>query len=110
MTEKNTTGGASAAAATTATAQDAAAQDATVKQTFPYATSGEVLSNWLNRRLSEKGNVTVPLGTKRATVNRLLPDGRLECEVPDADGNTSMQQFIAFDEKMFDLLLPSLAN
>jgi adenine-specific DNA methylase len=100
MEDKNTTGGASAASA----------KDPAVKQTIPYATSGEVFTIWLNRRLSEKGNVNIPQGTKQVLVNRLLPDGRLDVEVPDADGSTFQQQFIAFDEKTFDLLLPKLAT
>ncbi|MCA1567257.1 MAG: hypothetical protein LC803_16715 [Acidobacteria bacterium] len=98
---KQPPGGASAATAKEITNRE---------QPIPYATSGEVFTNWLNRRLSEKGNVQIPLGTKKATVNRLLPDGRLECEVPDAEGLTSETQHVAFDETKFDLLLPKLAN
>lgn len=101
MEEKNTTGGASAATAKETTA---------VQQAIPYAKSGEVFTDWLNRRLSEKGNVRIPQGTKSVLVNRLLPDGRLEVEVPDADGGTSVQQHIAFDATTFDLLMPKLAN
>lgn len=100
MEDKNTAGGASAAAA----------KDTTVKQTIPFAKSGEVLTNWINRRLSEKGNVTVLLGTKRATVTALLPDGSLKVEVPDADGATSVEQKVEFDATMFDLLVPNLAT
>jgi hypothetical protein len=92
--------------ATAATARESAPAE----QPIPYAKSGEVVTEWINKRLSERGNVTIPLGTKRATVNRLLPEGRLECEVPDADGATSVQQHVAFDATMFDLLLPNLAK
>lgn len=100
MDDKNTAGGVSAATA----------KDPAVKQTLPYATSGEVFTNWFNRRVSEKGNVTVALGTKSATVNRLLPDGSLEVDVPDADGATSEQQKVAFDQTLLDQLLPTLAT
>jgi hypothetical protein len=105
MTDNNTTGGASAA-----TAKDTTAKDTTVKQTIPYAKSGEVFANWFNRRVSERGNVTVPLGTKTATINRLLPDGRLACEVPDNDGLGYEVQYVDFDATMVDLLLPKLAT
>lgn len=91
-------------------ASAATARDTAVKQTIPYADSGEVFTNWLNRRLSERGNVKIPQGTKQVTVNRLLPDGRLEVEVPDESGATSHEQHIAFSEKVFDLLLPKLAT
>lgn len=91
-------------------ASAATAKETEVKQEIPYAKSGEVFTNWLNRRLSEKGNVTVPLGTKTAAVNRLLPDGRLECDVPGEGGGGSHQQFVSFDETMFDILLPKVAN
>lgn len=104
MEQKNTaTGGASAATATDASTKE-------VKQTIPYAESGKTFTTWLNRRISEHGNVRVPLGTKSARVNRLLADGRLEVEVPDDDGNTSQQQFVAFDEMMFDLMLPAVSK
>lgn len=91
-------------------ASAATARDTAVKQTIPYADSGEVLTNWLNRRLSERGNVKIPQGTKQVTVNQLLPDGRLEVEVPDADGANPQDQYIAFSETVFDLLLPKLAT
>lgn len=102
MDEKNTQSGASAASA-----KDNSAE---VKHEISYAKSGEVLTTWMNRRLSEKGNVRIHQGTKLVLVNKLLPDGRLEVEVPDADGTTSQQQNIAFDATTFDLLLPKLAN
>jgi hypothetical protein len=105
MEDKNSTGGASAA-----TAKDTTAKDTTVKQAIPYAKSGEVCTNWINRRISERGNVTVPLGTKTVAVIQLLPDGRLKCQVPDSEGLTLEEQFVAFDETRFDLLLPKLAT
>ncbi|HEY0098640.1 MAG TPA: hypothetical protein VGB76_06765 [Pyrinomonadaceae bacterium] len=105
MEENKTTSGASAA-----TAKDTKTEPTKAEQPIPYAKSGEVLTTWLNRRISEKGNVRVPQGTKSVLVNQLLPDGRLEVEVPDTDGATSQQQYIAFDETMFDLLLPMLAK
>jgi hypothetical protein len=95
------------AGASTATAKDTSTA---VKQEIPYAKSGEVFTQWLNRRLSEKGDVRIEQGTKKVLVNKLLPDGRLEVDVPDADGTTSQQQYIAFDAMTFDLLLPKLAN
>jgi hypothetical protein len=99
--EDKTTGGASAASAK---------EPAKGEQPIPYARSGEVFTNWLNRRLSEKGNVTVPLGTKSAIVNRLLLDGSLEVDVSGADGATSEEQKVQFDTTLLDLLLPSLTT
>lgn len=91
-------------------ASAATAKETKPEQSIPFAKSGEVVTAWINRRLSEKGNVKVEQGTKSVLVNRLLPDGRLEVEVPDAEGTTSQQQHIAFDATMFDLLLPKLAK
>lgn len=104
MNENKPASGASAATVTDTTATKE------VQQTIPYATSGEVFTTFINRRLSERGNVTIPLGTKRASVNRLLPDGRLEVEVPDADASTSEKQWVAFDATMLDLLVPELVK
>jgi hypothetical protein len=98
MEENKTTGGASAATA----------KETKAEQPISFAKSGEVFTAWLNRRLSEKGNVRISQGTKSVLVNRLLADGRLEVEVQNEDRTTSETQYVAFDATMLDILLPKL--
>jgi hypothetical protein len=73
-----------------------------------YALAGEAFTRWLNERLARLPNPTVMLGTKRARVGKLLPDGRLAVEV-ETEALEPERQFVAFEASYLDQLVRRLA-
>lgn len=73
-----------------------------------YAQAGEAFTNWFNDRVRRLNSPTVMLGTRRALVGALLPDGRLQCEV-ETEALEPERQFVAFETKYLDQLLRKIA-
>ena len=102
-------------AATTAAAQGqtqttdtAAAATGQTPAPPPYALAGEAFTNWFNERVRVLASPTVMLGTKRARVVSLLPDGRLQVEV-ETEALEPERQSVAFEASYLDQLVRKIA-
>ena len=103
--------GAPAAAAGQGQAQPQDAAAATAGQTqgpAPYALAGEAFTAWFNDRVRRLTSPTVMLGTKRASVVGLLPDGRLQVEV-ETEALEPERQAVAFEATYLDQLVRKIA-
>ena len=74
----------------------------------PYALAGEAFTNWFNERVRVLASPTVMLGTKRARVVSLLPDGRLQVEV-ETEALEPERQAVAFEATYLDQLVRKIA-
>jgi len=74
----------------------------------PYASAGEAFTTWLNRQVGMLPSPTLLLGTKRARVIKLLPDGRLQVEV-ETEALEPERQFVAFEGQHLDQLVRKIA-
>jgi len=74
----------------------------------PYAAAGEAFTTWFNRQVGLLPSPTLLLGTKRARVVRLLPDGRLQVEV-ETEALEPERQFVAFEGQHLDQLVRKIA-
>lgn len=74
----------------------------------PYALAGEAFTAWFNDRVRRLTSPTVLLGTKRAGVVGLLPDGRLQVEV-ETEALEPERQFVAFEATYLDQLVRRIA-
>ena len=100
MDEKN-----QPAAAAGKAAEGAAAAQAPAKVETPdHVAVGKEFTDWFNDKLNALTRPTITLGTKRAEVIELHPDGRLECEV-EGTGSQNEQTFVAFDMTHFEQLI-----
>jgi len=76
--------------------------------TPPYAAAGEAFTTWFNRQVGMLPSPTLLLGTKRARVVRLLPDGRLQVEV-ETEALEPERQSVAFEGQHLDQLVRKIA-
>ena len=92
------------AAAAPAMQRDQQAGAASESKPVPYAHAGAAFTEWFNNKARQLVNPTIDLGTKKASVVRLHPDGRLECNV---HGGTAEEQqtFVAFEPQYLDQLV-----
>jgi hypothetical protein len=74
----------------------------------PFALAGEAFTGWFNDRVRRLSNPTVMLGTKRARVVGLLPDGRLQVEV-ETEALEPERQSVAFEASYLDQLVRKIA-
>jgi hypothetical protein len=70
-----------------------------------YAVGGRVVIEWLNKRLNAHPRPTLELSTKKVTAVAVMPDGRLEYELPDGE-----HQFAALDDTLLEKITLKVLN
>ena len=89
-------------------AQGAGAAGEKAQAQAPFALAGEAFTAWFNDRVRKLPNPAVLLGTKRAYVVALLPDGRLQVEV-ETEALEPERQFVDFEATYLDQLARKIA-
>lgn len=108
MSEKPRENTTDAAAGQGQTQTQTQAQTADAKTPAPFALAGEAFTAWFNDKVRQLPSPTVLLGTKRARVVALLPDGRLQVEV-ETEALEPERQFVAFEAAYLDQLVRKIA-